>query len=232
MHKYIQPVNKAFEQNAHAENAASAKAYLLNQFEFFGLKTPLRDSITKAYLKQSLAMDINEVETIVKELWSQPQREHQYFAIDVFAAHKKLWTPSSLKLIEYCITNKSWWDSVDGIASDWLGPFFKLFPNKISATKKWNESTNMWLQRSSIMFQKAYKKDTDTALLSAYILNCKDSKEFFIQKAIGWALREYSKTNPEWVKKFVANNELAPLSKREALKRIENGKLTIENEGE
>ena len=86
------------------------------------------------------------------------------------------------------------------------------------------------------MFQKAYKKDTDTALLSAYILNCKHSKEFFIQKAIGWALREYSKTNPGWVKKFVEQNQLAPLSKREALKRmqfsIDNWKLKIENESE
>ncbi len=220
MHKYILPVNNAFEQHANTENAAGAKAYLLNQFEFFGLKTPLRDSITKTHIKQAQLLDINEAEIVVKDLWSLPQREHQYFAIDVFAAHKKLWTTASLRLMEYCITHKSWWDSVDGIASDWTGPFFKLFPEKIPATKKWNESKNMWLQRSSIMFQKAYKTNTDTALLSAYILNCRGSKEFFIQKAIGWALREYSKTNPEWVKKFVADNELAPLSKREALKRI------------
>jgi 3-methyladenine DNA glycosylase AlkD len=107
---------------------------------------------------------------------------------------------SSIKLIEYCLQQKSWWDSVDGIASDWLGPYFKLFPEQIvPVTSQWNKSKNMWLQRSSIMFQKAYKKDTDTTLLSRYILNCAHSKEFFIQKAIGWALREYSKTDPEWV---------------------------------
>ena len=70
------------------------------------------------------------------------------------------------------------------------------------------------------MFQKSYKKDTDTELLSKYILNCNKSKEFFIQKAIGWSLREYAKTNPSWVKEFVNNNTLAPLSKREALKHI------------
>ncbi len=81
----------------------------------------------------------------------------------------------------------------------------------------------MWLQRSSIMFQKAYKKDTDTALLSRYILNLKDSKEFFIQKAIGWALREYAKTNAGWVQKFVKQNQLPALSEREALKRINHG---------
>ena len=123
--------------------------------------------------------------------------------------------------MEYCLLNKSWWDTVDCIASEWLGPYFKMFPEKIqSVTLSWNTSSNKWLQRSSIMFQKAYKKNTDTELLVKYILHCSKSKDFFIQKAIGWALREYSKTDSEWVKQFVNKNELATLSKREALKRI------------
>lgn len=124
-------------------------------------------------------------------------------------------------MMEFCLTHKSWWDSVDHIASEWLGSYFKQFPEKIAAvTGKWNRSDNIWLQRSSIMFQKSYKKDTDTVLLASYILHCKDSDEFFIRKAIGWALREYSKTDPGWVKKFVQQQALSPLSKREALKRI------------
>ena len=123
--------------------------------------------------------------------------------------------------MEYCIVHKSWWDSVDHLAGYCLGPYFKLFPHQLPAvTDRWNESDNMWLQRSSIMFQKAYKKETDVALLKKYILHCKDSKEFFIRKAIGWALREYSKTDPDWVIKFVERHPLSPLSKREALKRI------------
>jgi 3-methyladenine DNA glycosylase AlkD len=88
-------------------------------------------------------------------------------------------------------------------------------------TKKWNQSDNLWLQRSSIMFQKAYREKTDTGLLSEYINHCKGSGEFFIQKAIGWSLREYAKTDPKWVRSFVQKNQLPALSKREALKNIE-----------
>jgi len=123
--------------------------------------------------------------------------------------------------MEYCIIHKSWWDSVDHIASECLTDYFKIFPEQIfPVTSTWNTSNNMWLQRSSIMFQKAFKQKTDTALLSQYIINRKDSKEFFIRKAIGWALREYSKTNPAWVKQFVKENKLHSLSEREALKNL------------
>ncbi|MBS1655677.1 MAG: DNA alkylation repair protein, partial [Bacteroidetes bacterium] len=121
----------------------------------------------------------------------------------------------------YCITHKSWWDSVDQMASDCTGPFFLMYPELTKeVTGKWNRSNNIWLQRSSILFQKAYRVKTDTALLTKYILYCKGSDEFFVRKAIGWALREYSKTDPGWVVKFCKQNKLHPLSHREALKRI------------
>jgi 3-methyladenine DNA glycosylase AlkD len=221
MHAYIIPIEKKFRQQANATNAAGMKAYLLNQFEFFGLKTPERRVLCKEHYKQYPVTDLRELETIVKECFGLPQREFHYLAIELFAYHKKLWIPSSIKMMEYCLLQKSWWDSVDGMATDWLGPYFKLFPEQtVPVTSKWNLSKNMWLQRSSIMFQKAYKKNTDTALVSKYILNCTDSKEFFIQKAIGWALREYSKTDPKWVMQFVKQHTLAPLSAKEALKRI------------
>jgi 3-methyladenine DNA glycosylase AlkD len=224
MHKYLQPVYSEFKENANAEYAEGMKAYMLHQFTYFGIKAPLRDQISKAYLKTNQLNGWAELENIVKECWLLPEREMLYFAIDILGYHKKLWKPSSsIKLIEFCLTSMSWWDSVDGIASDWLGYYFKTFPEQIiPITGKWNQSKNIWLQRSSIMFQKTYKQSTDTALLSKYILNCSSSKEFFIQKAIGWALREYSKTDGDWVLAFVAKHPLAPLSKREALKRLGN----------
>ncbi len=221
MHPFIEPVHIVFNKEADASNASAMKAYMLNQFDFFGIKTPIRDQIVKTYLKNNLLQHNSDLELVIKELWEMPEREMQYFAIDVFVSHKKLWTKSSIKLIEHCITQKSWWDTVDGIASEWLGAYFKLFSEQtFLITSRWNKSNHIWLQRSSILFQKSYKKNTDTALLSSYILNCKDNKEFFIRKAIGWALREYSKTNPDWVINFVANNKLSPLSEKEALKRI------------
>ncbi len=222
MSTYTTPLFIEFKKNSNPSNAKGMKAYMLHQFEFYGIKTPLRDSIVKAFLKENILTKVGALEKVMKELWCSDQRELQYAAIDIFTAHQHLWNEQSITLIHYCITHKSWWDSVDSIASDWLGLFFKLYPElTLPITKGWNESSNIWLQRSSILFQKAAKKNTNTQLLSNYILNLRTSKEFFVQKAIGWALREFSKTNPDWVIKFVQKNDLAPLSKREALKRIQ-----------
>lgn len=221
MHPYIIPIANIFKEKSDPFKASGAKAYLLHQFEFHGLMTPERRLLCRAHYQQYPVASLHELETITKECFSLPEREYQYFAVELFAYHKKLWKPSSIKLMEYCLVTKSWWDSVDHIVSHWLGPYFKLFPEKMfPVTTKWNLSDNRWLQRCSIIFQNAYKKDTDTILLSKYILHCAGSKEFFVQKAIGWALREYSKTDAKWVKNFVKKNKLAPLSAREALKRI------------
>ncbi|MFZ1786396.1 MAG: DNA alkylation repair protein [Ferruginibacter sp.] len=220
MHRYVSAITKIFRQHADPLQANGAKAYMRGQFEFLGLKAALRQELSKTYMKTNLP-HAADLEIIVKELWDLPEREYQYFAIDLLAAMRKYWKKEIITLFEFMLINKSWWDTVDHAASDLLGPYFKLFPESIKpVTDAWNQSDNFWLQRSSIMFQKKYKKDTDTALLATYILRHTRSKEFFIQKAIGWALREYSKTDPAWVIKFVASHQLAPLSQREALKRI------------
>jgi len=218
MHPYLIPLANQFRLHANPETAAGAKAYMRNQFEFYGLYTKDRRMITKAHIKTSLP-GYDELESIVKECWALPQREYQYFAIELAAAMKKQWKPGIIGLFEFIITHKSWWDTVDHAESHLTGPYFRMFPGKIrSITGKWNRSGNTWLQRASIMFKKSFKKDTDTRLFSAYLLAHAGSKEFFIRKAIGWALREYSKTDPEWVKRFVGQNKLSPLSAREALK--------------
>lgn len=222
MHPFLQPLDQQFKQQANPVKAEGMKAYMLHQFAFYGLQTPERRKLSKAHFRQYPVNNLKELETIVKDCFSLPQREFQYFGVELMGYHKKLWKPSSIGCMEYCLVHKSWWDSVDHVAGHCLGPYFKLFPEQTdSITSRWNRSDNIWLQRSSIMFQKMYKKETDTTLLAKYILHCKNSKEFFIQKAIGWALREYSKTDPKWVKSFVKQNKLAPLSTREALKQID-----------
>jgi 3-methyladenine DNA glycosylase AlkD len=221
MHPYLIPISKTFKENANEWYATNAKAYLLHQYSFFGIKAPVRRSLSKTHYKTYPIHNLNELETIVLECWQLPEREYQYFALELMGFHKKLWTPDIIGLIEYCLITKSWWETVDGICSEVLDKYFRLYPQQIAIiTSRWNASDNIWLQRSSIMFQRTLKKNTDIELLSAYILHCKNSKEFFVRKAIGWALREYSKTNPEWVIEFVQQNELHPLSRREALKRI------------
>ncbi len=220
MHFYLTPLIKSFEQNAEAVNAEGMKAYMLNQFDFYGLKAPVWRKLSKEYFKKLLP-PFKEVEETVKECWQHPNREMQYVAVELLACYKKEWKKNTIQLIEYLITHKSWRDSVDHTATDLTGPYFKLFPEQIEKiTDRWNRSSNIWLQRSSIMFQKAYKKETDKELLSKHIIHLAASKEFFIQKAIGWALREYSKTDAKWVKAFVKKASLSPLSEREALKKI------------
>ena len=138
--------------------------------------------------------------------------------------YKKKWVPTDIVFFESLILNKSWWDSVDLISSKLVNPFFLKYRNLEEAmTDSWSRSNNIWLKRVSIIYQNGYKKETNLDILTRHILENADSNEFFIQKAIGWALRDYSKVDYKWVIDFVVNNtKLKPLSKREAIKWIDN----------
>jgi 3-methyladenine DNA glycosylase AlkD len=126
----------------------------------------------------------------------------------------------AIQFLEKLLTTKSWWDSVDSIAP-LAGEMARKYPELIDETMNhWSVDDNFWLRRSAILFQLKYKQQTNEDLLYDYIVKNADSKEFFIQKAIGWALREYSKTNPESVKAFIEGNHLAPLSIREGSKYL------------
>ncbi len=192
-----------------------------NQFPFFGLTAGERKELQKPFLTKAQLPPKEEVAGIVKELWKQPQRECQYFAQELaFKYHRKV-EKEDIALYEYMVTHKSWWDTVDFIAANLMGAYFKRFPEQRNTyVQKWLESNNMWLQRSALLFQLKYKDQLDTALLSETIQPLLGSKAFFINKAIGWVLREYSKTNPQWVRDFVQSHELAPLSRKEALRLI------------
>jgi 3-methyladenine DNA glycosylase AlkD len=158
---------------------------------------------------------------MIPELWELPQREYQYTAIELWMKSMKELKPEDIDLLQWCIVNKSWWDTVDGLAANLAGRYFKLYPDKIeSVTGIWVKSDNMWLRRTAILFQLKYKDDTDVELLFSYVKKLAHEKEFFIKKAIGWSIREYSKTKPEDINKFISENQLQPLSRVEGLKVI------------
>ncbi len=219
-HPYLKEIKKKYATNANAIIAKGAKAYLLNQFEFYGIKTPLRRTICKAFYKSHPIVDHNELVQLIKECFDEPQRELHYFAIELLGYHKKLWCKKTLPLIEWMITHNSWWDSVDSTNSHVIGKFFIQYPELIAPyTHKWNRSKNKWLKRMSILFQLMYKDKTNTLLLSEYIEHCILEEDFFIRKAIGWALRAYANTDDKWVVNFVkVHPTLSSLSIREALK--------------
>lgn len=219
-HPYLKEIQKIFVANGNQLIAKGAKAYLLNQFEFYGIKTPLRRQLCKTFYKTHPIKDHTELSKLIKECFNEPQRELHYFAIELLGHHKKIWSIKTIPLIEWMITHQSWWDSVDSTNTHVISKFFLLHPEHIEAcTSKWNQSSNKWLIRMSILFQLTYKTKTNTNLLSRYIENSQLHEDFFVRKAIGWALRAYAYTNKKWVVQFVkAHPLLNNLSKKEALK--------------
>jgi len=222
MEKFNLPaLENLFRENANPENAFFMKKYMKEKFTFLGIKSPERRALTRAFYKNYNRPDINNIENVVRQLWKMEEREFQYFAMELVDKELKKMVRSDVQLFEYFVVNKSWWDTVDFIAANLVGKHLLNFPGLIEQmNKKWISSENMWLNRTALLFQLKYKNDMDAKLLKQNILKCRDSKEFFIRKAIGWVLREYSKTNPVWVSEFVDSTTLSPLSKREALKWI------------
>lgn len=225
MHPYIQPLAKLYQQAANPADAVFMKKYMLGQFEFFGIRSQQRKEIYRAFIKSYGLCEPGELPGLIKELWNLPQREYQYFGIELSEKLLKKAGIALFPLIEFMIVNKSWWDTVDWIASHHAGSFFKAYPEFIQEkTTAWMNSGNIWLQRTCLLFQLKYKDKTNEDLLFDFIQQLKESKEFFIRKAIGWALREYSKTAPETVRAFVEKTHLSGLSRREALKWMKRKK--------
>ena len=222
MHPYTLSLKSLFEQNANPAQAGPMKKYMRDQFEYLGIKSPQGSVLLREHLNDHGLPPLNQLDVILCELWALPQREFQYAAITLAGKLEKKVEPEFITTIEYLITTKSWWDTVDTLAGHAVGSQFKRFPAVMEKyLKKWRKSDNFWLRRTTLLFQLGYKKDTDFDLVCELIRENLGSDEFFINKAIGWALRQYAHTNPAPVKKFVkATKELHPLSRREALKNI------------
>jgi 3-methyladenine DNA glycosylase AlkD len=219
---FILALENAFEANKNPENAFVMAKYMKNNFPFFGIKTEERRRIFKEIWKENKNEVSANARAIVLELYSKKEREFHYCAIEILIKELKgNYIKDDILLIEKILVNNSWWDSVDTISKYILGEYLLEFPLETkNVIELFSESENIWLNRSAILFQLGYKQKTNADFLFSECLKQAHSKEFFIQKAIGWALREYAKTNPETVKNFVLNNNLKPLSTKEALKNI------------
>lgn len=218
---YVEELVERFQGRADEEVAKSMISYMKDQYDFFGIKAPVRREITIAYLKEKGMPAEEHLAEIVLELWKRPQRELQNVAIDLLERRKSRVHEQDIVLYEALIITKSWWDTVDALAASLVGHYFIRYPDKRdSILDRWINSDNIWLKRSAILFQLKYKDQTDVARLFRYIEQCIPSKEFFINKAIGWALRQYAKYNPSEVITFVESHNLSNLSRREALKLI------------
>lgn len=210
---------ETFDRHRNPVDAVQMEKYMRNKFSFLGIRSPERKELSKEFNRTLKFNTEANIESIITYLWERPQREYQYVAVDYLVKNKQWLTDKHVDLIEYLITTKSWWDTVDLIASHLVGIVFSKYPYLIKERGEvWLDSENMWLRRSMLLFQLKYKEETDKELLFLIIRQTSHIDEFFIQKAIGWVLREYSKTNPDAVVIFMENNDLSHLAKREGMK--------------
>jgi len=210
---------ESFRASADREKAIQMIAYMRDQFPYLGIPTPERRKLSRDYLKSigKGAVDWG----FIFACWEQPEREFQYLACDVLDKVKPILTPADIPNLRQIAVTKSWWDTVDCFDCI-IGDIALRYPEVNDTLLDWSVDANIWLRRIAIDHQLLRKDKTDPILLEQIIVNNLGQTEFFINKAIGWSLRAYSKTNPGWVRAFIKKyrDGLAPLSVREGSKYL------------
>ena len=215
--------NKLYEemiQHKNEEQARQMSKYMLNKFEYIGIKTPERRKIFKNFFKEYKNEEKIDWE-FVNKCWENKYREFQYIAADYLKNMKDKLTRDDIPKLKQLILKKSWWDTIDNLDMT-IGALALKDTNVNKILLEWSIDENIWLRRIAIDHQLLRKEKTNTELLEKILKNNLGQAEFFINKSIGWALRDYSKTNPEWVKNFIEKNKekMAKLSIREASKYL------------
>ena len=215
--------NKLYEemiQHKNEEQARKMSKYMLNKFEYIGIKTPERRKIFKNFFKEYKNEEKIDWE-FVNKCWENKYREFQYVAADYLKNMKDKLTIDDIPKFKQLILKKSWWDTIDNLDMT-IGALALKDSNVNKILLEWSIDENIWLRRIAIDHQLLRKEKTNTELLEKILKNNLGQAEFFINKAIGWALRDYSKTNPEWVKNFIEKNRenMAKLSIKEASKYL------------
>lgn len=214
----IEGLKKNFEKRANEDNAIQMAKYLRNQFVFYGLKSPARRDAYHQILKdEKKQIDWD----LLDQAWNDKHREMQYFVCDYLLAMEKYVSYDDLFKIEHYVRTKQWWDIIDSLMK--LYGYVGLKDQRVDQLMlDWSKDPDKWVRRVAIEHQLLRKDRINTALLSQILENNLESDEFFINKAIGWALRDYSKTNPEWLSDFIDGNynHLAKLSITEGSKYL------------
>ncbi|HEY5903111.1 MAG TPA: DNA alkylation repair protein [Anaerolineales bacterium] len=223
MHPYTKSLKTLLESHGNPAQAAPMKRYMRDQFEFLGIKSPQMGELLKDFRAQHGLPPVEDLDAVVCDLWALPQREFQYAATGLIGRLEKQLPEDFISTLEYLLVTKSWWDTVDTLSGNAIGTHFARFPKTRRKTlARWRKSDNFWLRRATLLFQLGYKDKTDFDLLRELIRENLGSREFFINKAIGWSLRQYSRIDEQGVRDFVASTPLHQLSAREALSWLEH----------
>ena len=215
----VEDIFQGLKEVANPEDAIHMKAYMKDQFEFLGVKTPVRRKLSKVFFKKnsSLAIDWK----FIHQAWENPYREMQYAVLDYLQLKQKALKPSDLLKIKKLAQTKPWWDTIDFLCRS-VGYISLHYPETKKIVLDWSRDKDFWLRRIAIEHQLLQKEETDVQLLEQILINNLNQTEFFINKAIGWALRDYSKTNPDWVLEFIEKykDKLSKLSIKEGSKYL------------
>lgn len=203
---------------ADATRAPAMRTYMRDQFPFLGIATPARRGALKPVIRDFKGTSPAQLIGVATELWQMPQREYQYAALDLLSAHWKQFDATDLPALLAFVLRKSWWDSVDGMAGI-IGDVLRFDHHEMDAALKHD---NFWMRRIALLHQLGWRGKTDEMRLFRYSLALGHENEFFIQKAIGWALRDYARHAPHNVAQFINENKttLSKLSIREASKHL------------
>ena len=216
----------AFEPHRDPERAAAMSAYLRNRFPFLGIMKPERVQLSRGAIAGLADPTERDLSAVAAAGWKRPEREYQYAACWYLRRHARRLGPGFIADAQRLIVTKSWWDTVDDLASNVVGPLVRAHPELRDEMDGWIGSENIWLARTAIIHQLRYRADTDEARLFRYCLHRAADSEFFIRKAIGWALRSYAKAEPEPVAGFLVRHgdRLSGLSLREAERGVAMGR--------
>lgn len=218
----VAAVREALAEHASPTAAIPMAAYMKGHFAFLGIKTPVRKAAIKDFIAAGRHVSDEELLAVAAGLWAEPEREYQYTACELLRRWSPRFEPDAIDDIEQLIITKSWWDTVDGLAGRTVGTLVAQHPQLVTLMDQWIDDDNMWLNRTALIHQLFRKETTDVTRLFAYCERQAAHTDFFVRKAIGWALRQHAHTDPDAVRAFVAahEGELSGLSKREALKHL------------
>jgi 3-methyladenine DNA glycosylase AlkD len=213
---------------ADPKKAPAMAAYMKTTQPFLGVPTPMRAAMLKQMGDRFAPADQKSYARSVMALWKLPHREEQYCAISFARRYEQFITPASLPLYERMVREGAWWDFVDEIAVNLVGAVYGKFRAQTRPfIERWIDDEDMWIRRTALLSHLKHKRDTDAAQLFEHCLKRAHEPEFFIRKAIGWALREYSKTDPRAVRAFLTRNrkQLSNLSYAEASKHLNRASI-------
>jgi 3-methyladenine DNA glycosylase AlkD len=223
---YALASRSALAELADPERATAMAAYMKDRVAFYGIAAGARRAAVRDATRElGPPPDGDELVEMARRGWAADQRELQYTAADVLRRWVRLLEVPHLDDVDEFIVTKSWWDTIDVLAARVVGPMVQAHPELADVMDRWIDDPNLWRRRTALLHQLGYKDETDAERLFAYCVARSEEREFFIAKAIGWALREYAKTDPDAVWSFVDEHtgQLAPLSAREATKHRGSG---------